>query len=281
MSLIARVYCDDKLYSLDLSNIDHATIGSDFSDTLRIEGCGLKKGHVVFNQSKGIYTIKAKGMYDRENSPISSDKLSVGKTYSIECEPDIYIAIHPKQADSNTAIGLENIEEIYIGRSSQNNVILHNKRTSSNHCKIYRTSELLKIRDLRSSNGTYVNGRKINEKTLVNGDVINISVYEIVVTNNTLTFYNVGDELELNMETVAERKNNVEERRNNVEERRNNVAESRNIVEERKDSLEEKRDGGTVSMFDVNINVSNTDEQYGIRIKQQVKNGTKSVFDID
>lgn len=246
MSFIARVYCDDKLYSLDLSNLDHATIGSDYSDTLKIEGCGLKKGHIVFNNSNGTYTIKAKGLYACENSPLSSDKIAVGKTYSIDCEPDVYIAIHPKQTDSNKAIGLDNIQEIYIGRSNQNNIILHNKRTSSNHCKIYRTSGLLKIRDLRSSNGTYVNGKRINEKTLVDGDVINISVYEIIIKNNTLTFYNVGDELELNMENI-----------------------------------EDKRDNSTVSMFDVDINVSGSDKQYGIHIKQQIKNGTKSVFDID
>lgn len=246
MSYIARIYCDDKLYSLDLSNIEQATIGSDVSDTLRIIGCSLRKAHITFNKSGNSFVIKAKGMYDRDNSPISSDMISVGKTYSIDGDPDIYIAIHPKQADGNKAIGLDNIQEIYIGRSSQNNVILHNKRTSSNHCKIYRTSGLLKIRDLRSSNGTYVNGKRINEKTLVDGDVINISVYELVIKNNTLTFYNVGDELEFNMESV-----------------------------------EEKRDSGTVSMFDVNINVSSSDEQYGIHIKKQIKNGTKSVFDID
>lgn len=246
MSFIARIYCDDKLYNLDLSNRDRATIGCDYGDTLRIEGCGLKKGHIVFNNSKDIYTIKAKGMYDRENSPVSSDKIAVGKTYIIDCEPEIYIAIHPKQADSNKAIGLENIQEIYIGRSSQNNVILLNKRTSSNHCKIYRTSGLLKIRDLRSSNGTYVNGKRINEKTLVDGDVINISIYEIIIKNNTLTFYNVGDELELNMKNT-----------------------------------DKKRGSETISVFDVDINVGDSDKQYGIHIKQQIKNGTKSVFDID
>lgn len=246
MSFIVRVYCDDKIYSLDLSNLEHATIGSDSGDTLKIDGCTMRKGHVTINKSNNSYIIKAKGMYDRDNSPISSDVISVGNTYSIDTEPDVYIAIHPKQSDGNKAIGLDNIQEIYIGRSSQNNIILHNKRTSSNHCKIYRSSGLLKIRDLRSSNGTYVNGKRINEKTLVDGDIINISVYEIRIKNNALTFYNVGDELELNMESV-----------------------------------EEKRDSGTVSMFDVNINVSNADEQYGIHIKQQIKNGTKSVFDID
>lgn len=246
MSYIVRIYCDDKLYSLDLSNLEHATIGNDSSDTLRIVGNDLRKAHITFTKSNISYIIKARGMYDRDSSPISSDIISVGKTYSIDGKPDVYIAIHPKQADGNKTIGLDNVQEIYIGRSSQNNIILHNKRTSSNHCKIYRTSGLLKIRDLRSSNGTYVNGKRINEKILVDGDIINISVYELVIKNNTLTFYNVGDELELNM-----------------------------------DDVEEKRDSGTVSMFDVNINVSSSDEQYGIHIKQQIKNGTKSVFDID
>lgn len=245
MSFIVRIYCDEKIYSLDLSSGDHFTVGNDIEDTVRIEGCSLKKGQIEFKKNKDSYIIKAKKMYDNENSPISSDKLEVGNTYSIDCKPEVYIAIHPKQADGKKAIGLDSIQEIFIGRSSKNNIILHNRRTSSNHCKIYRTSGLLKIRDLRSSNGTYVNGKRVQEKTLVDGDKINVSIYELVIANNTLTFYNVGDDLELNFEEV-----------------------------------ETKRDSGTVSMFDININVNSNDEQYGIQIKQQVKKGTKSVFDI-
>ena len=245
MSFIVRVYCDDNIYSIDLTSIGHATIGNDLSDTVRLENCGLKKHQISFEKNGDNFVMKGKRLYNSENSPVSSEIITVGQRYSIEADSEIYIAIHPKQADSNKAIGLESAKEVYIGRSRDNNIVLHNKRTSSEHCKIYRENGLFKIRDLRSTNGTYVNGKRIYEKTLVNGDRINISIYEIVLMNNSLTFYNVGDDLELNMtapDKVAKR--------------------------------------GTVSMFDVNINVQNESEGYDIQIKQQIKTGTKSVFDI-
>lgn len=268
MSYIARFYCNDKIYSLDLSMLEHASIGSDGRDTLCISGCGLKKGHITINKSKDSYIIKAKGLYDRENSPISSDVISVGKTYVVEAEADVYISIHPKQSNNNKKIPLDNIQELYIGRSSGNNIILRNKRTSSNHCKIYRSSGLLKIRDLRSSNGTFVNGKKINEKTLAEGDIINISVYEIAVRNDALVFYNICDDMELNMEPAEKLKDS-------------GTYSMFGAKDSGAGSTYEPKDSDTISMFDVNINVSNADEQYGIHIQQHVKNGTKSVFDID
>lgn len=245
MPFIVRVYCENNIYSIDLSSVEHATIGNDQSDTLQLENYGLKKHQISIEKNGEHFIIKGKRLYNSENSPVSSETITVGQRYSIDANSEIYIAIHPKQADSNKAIGLESAKEVYIGRSRDNNIVLHNKRTSSEHCKIYRENGLFKIRDLRSTNGTYVNGKKIYEKTLVDGDRINISVYEIVLTNNALTFYNVGDDLELNMtapDKVAKR--------------------------------------GTISMFDVNINVQHESEGYDIQIKQQIKTGTKSVFDI-
>ena len=149
-----------------------------------------------------------------------------------------------KSIKKKTAIGLESAKEVYIGRSNNNNIVLHNKRTSAQHCKIYRENGVFKIRDLRSTNGTYVNGEKIYKKALVNGDRINISVYEIVFANNALTFYNVGTDLELNL-TAPE---HVEKR-------------------------------GTVSMFEVNPNSMQT-ERLDVQMNQQNRGGTKSVFDI-
>jgi len=253
MSLIVRLYCDERIYSIDMSKIDYATIGSDSSDTIRLLNCGLKKAQVTIEKVHGSYIIKGKRLYDSENSPISSDTLVIGNKYVVDSEPEINIAIHPKQEDSNKAVGLRAIEEIFIGRSRNNDIILNNRRTSSSHCKIYRESGLLKIRDLRSSNGTYVNGKKIYEKTLIDGDRINISIYEIVFNNNALTFYNVGDDLQLNIEKE----------------------ESVEMQEGRKPSK------GTMSVFDVNINIEKDNGQYDIQIKQKIKTGTMSVFDID
>ena len=165
MAFVARIYCDDRIYSLDSGNCDRATIGCDCFDTLKVEYCSIKKSQVVIEKSGNSYIIQSKnGMFDRNGSPISKDEIAIGNRYSINCEPPVYIAIHPKQEHSNQQVRLSQYQELHIGRGEHNNIILHNHRTSNNHCKLYLSSGVWKIRDLRSSNGTFVNGKKIFEK---------------------------------------------------------------------------------------------------------------------
>ena len=46
MSFIVRVYCENNIYSIDLTSIERATIGNDKADTLQLENYGLKKRQI-------------------------------------------------------------------------------------------------------------------------------------------------------------------------------------------------------------------------------------------
>jgi hypothetical protein len=63
---------------------------------------------------------------------------------------------------------------VSIGRSSQNNISLPSveKSVSGHHAIVYKSPERILIQDLQSTNGTYVNDIKINEKELSPGDEI-------------------------------------------------------------------------------------------------------------
>ena len=63
---------------------------------------------------------------------------------------------------------------ISIGRSSSNAISLHSaeKNASGHHAIIYKSSDKMLIQDMQSTNGTYVNEEKIQEKDLVPDDVI-------------------------------------------------------------------------------------------------------------
>lgn len=266
MSYILRVYCENRLYSVDLTGSDNVTIGDTNSHTLKIDNCDLRKNKITINKSGNYYCIKAKGMYDRNGLPLSSDMISVEKTYIIDSEPGIHIAVHPRQNDSNETIPLAGIDELYLGRNYENDIILKNKRTSSKHCKIYQASGLIKIRDLGSSNGTYVNGKRISEKTLTDGDIINISVYEIHFVNNSLVFRNDGTELEINFD-INEIPQNFKSQMYG-----DDTNSSNGTISMFGDNTSPAK--GTVSMFD-------SDNNRETQSNQQIKNGTISIFDID
>ena len=64
--------------------------------------------------------------------------------------------------------------EAVIGRGEEDTIQVEDERVSREHCKIALVDSNFVITDLESSNGTYVNGEKITEKTLENGDKIQI-----------------------------------------------------------------------------------------------------------
>lgn len=58
-------------------------------------------------------------------------------------------------------------EEVTVGRVRGNDIVLPKGNVSKHHCRLMIQGEQVLIEDLRSTNGTYVNGRKIAEPTPV------------------------------------------------------------------------------------------------------------------
>lgn len=63
-----------------------------------------------------------------------------------------------------------------IGRNPRNTIVLSSseKSISGHHCIIYKSPDRLMIQDFQSTNGTFINDRKILEKELVVGDEIGL-----------------------------------------------------------------------------------------------------------
>ena len=60
-------------------------------------------------------------------------------------------------------------DEISIGRVTGNDIVLPKGNVSKRHSKIVRREGVLEVSDLKSTNGTYVNGRKIADPVHVTG----------------------------------------------------------------------------------------------------------------
>ena len=64
-----------------------------------------------------------------------------------------------------------------IGRESDSDIFLDDITISRKHAQIEKIDSRYKITDLGSLNGIYVNSRAVEEKTLENGDKIQIGKY--------------------------------------------------------------------------------------------------------
>lgn len=80
---------------------------------------------------------------------------------------------------------------VIIGRSSKADIQIDQESVSRNHCKIINTGKTIMLRDLGSTNGTYVNDELIDEYVLRDGDLIKIgrSIFKFLSGNNIENAY--------------------------------------------------------------------------------------------
>ena len=71
--------------------------------------------------------------------------------------------------------------EITIGRSAENDIIIENLAVSKLHARIVEQGGAYYIEDLNSTNGTYLNKVRITKKDLKNNDTIIIGKHSLEI----------------------------------------------------------------------------------------------------
>ena len=76
---------------------------------------------------------------------------------------------------------------VSIGRSDDNDIHIKDSTVSSHHAKIVSYFDASYIEDLGSTNGTFVNGKKIQKHILNPGDVISVGTHSLKVEIEQIT----------------------------------------------------------------------------------------------
>ena len=84
-----------------------------------------------------------------------------------------------------------NRSQIIIGRSSKADLQIDQEAVSRNHCKITNAGGTIVVRDMDSTNGTYVNDELVEEYTLRDGDFIKVGrcIFKFLSGNNIESSY--------------------------------------------------------------------------------------------
>ena len=77
-----------------------------------------------------------------------------------------------------------NVEKTTIGRVEDNIFQIAEPSVSSHHCEILVREKEVLVRDLNSTNGTYINGEKITESVLKPGQVLRLGQIEMRLDGN-------------------------------------------------------------------------------------------------
>ncbi|KNY27509.1 type VII secretion protein EssC [Pseudobacteroides cellulosolvens] len=220
--IVLHIYFDDFFREVELSgfNNNQISIGSDELNDIVLKSPVVESRHAV---------IKAEGtdinIYNLSKSGLSYNGKKVSEK-AVE-EGDVFIISSFKSTSSMAAIMVKNknplyniekkfstksIQEIKIGKSQKNHIIYSDQLVSNEHAKIYQADNgEYFVRDLKSSNGTYLNGKRTYEGQIKPGDIIHICGNKIIFTQDYLVLCNAGkgvqvkDIEQIREESVAEK----------------------------------------------------------------------------
>ena len=80
-----------------------------------------------------------------------------------------------------------------IGRRLENDLVLQDPLISRDHAQIELLEKEFLLRDLKSTSGTYVNNKKIDETPLFSGDIIMVANIPIMFVKDSMA---MSDEFE-------------------------------------------------------------------------------------
>jgi pSer/pThr/pTyr-binding forkhead associated (FHA) protein len=75
-------------------------------------------------------------------------------------------------------------DEVSIGRSPDNAIVIDNPAVSHYHARVFKEEDRLMLEDFGSLNGTFVNGQRVPMVTLKPGDSVGIGKHTILVADS-------------------------------------------------------------------------------------------------
>jgi pSer/pThr/pTyr-binding forkhead associated (FHA) protein len=70
---------------------------------------------------------------------------------------------------------------ISIGRAEDNDLSIHDTFVSAHHARIFTYQSASYIEDLESTNGIYLNGKKVLKHTLHSGDIVSLGKHQFKI----------------------------------------------------------------------------------------------------
>jgi pSer/pThr/pTyr-binding forkhead associated (FHA) protein len=68
-----------------------------------------------------------------------------------------------------------------VGRAPRADFIVDAALVSRLHCRLTASNDSLEVEDLRSTNGTFVNDKRVDRATLASGDLLRVGRFELKV----------------------------------------------------------------------------------------------------
>lgn len=143
-----------------------------------IDDNGLSRELISVEAVKGEWIVKSNkfvSILDAENKPVINTVLKPQSFFNLKiADSNERVILFSESIDESRQtfkkVVIKNADVLSIGRTNDNNVCFENKFVSSRHAKLSYDGHSWSILDQGSTNGTYVNGYKVDSKNLLAGD---------------------------------------------------------------------------------------------------------------
>ena len=189
MNYVVTILTEKYLYRVNIEGGIKYTLGSGKKDLFPMSELGIDgQLGMCFNEKKQVLKLTAKTI------PLSVKEIN-------EEARLVHICGYPKMEVSFTRDTGEYPEsyaipyecQIHIGRSKKNDIVLNESYVSRNHLLITAEKGRIRIEDLESTYGTYLNGSPVKKAMLKSGDEIDICDLRMICKENRLYFYNLHE----------------------------------------------------------------------------------------
>lgn len=187
MNTILVLLHNDCLYQSKAQRNQTVLFGSGKKDNVFVRG--FKPSHISVKINFDSFSVNAKKQYGFEQKNVPFDSL-----ITLDRESHTYLFV-TNAASKSASIKLPFNCSMSVGRDRDNDICLNYPFVSSKHLILKNESGILRVEDCGSSNGTYVNGKKIKIARMDSGDILSIMSVNIVLINGSLRFENAGDKI--------------------------------------------------------------------------------------
>ena len=209
MSVTLTILGDDTCYFTPLAENTPVSIGADPNCSLRIPELNPAL-EVIWNGEVGEIRRKKTG----ELQKVALNKLAFFSKTPERSTAQDFIAIFSRSHQEVTTVDIPQNKKICIGRKvvgkeSTNDIDIDLPYISRKHMILTCKNGSVVAEDTQSTNGVYLNGKRIERATLHDGDVLTICTVRVLYKNRKLHFENVGSELTINSQKKAAKKNPI------------------------------------------------------------------------
>ena len=187
MSAILRIFRGAELIERELGAAEEFAFGSGKKDTVCMEDCGLSKKHLMLRRSGDGWQWKAAKPAKLHGKSANEGSLESGEILLLDQERRLAVMVVERNPDDTRLIDLSGESAVQVGRSGECDIVIASRQVSGRHMELRRTAEGWSVRDVGSSNGTYLNGTLVREAQLNSGDILDIGPCRMVLTGDNLS----------------------------------------------------------------------------------------------